>query len=88
MVDRIFNMISVTQFLWECILATRPYSFTAVIVPIVITTAIVSSPSKPSSSLLDWAQIYCQEGFLRALLMGIAVQSGANLTNTCMYSMQ
>ena len=84
-------MISVTQFLWECILATRPYSFTAVIVPILITTAIVSSPSSSSSSsssLLDWAQIYCQEGFLRAMLMGIAVQSGANLTNTCMYSMQ
>lgn len=53
----------------EYILATRPWSFTAAIIPIVITTALVDHP-------------FLSLNFVRALTMGVSVQAGANLSNT------
>jgi 1,4-dihydroxy-2-naphthoate octaprenyltransferase len=53
----------------EFVLATRPWSFTAAAVPILISAAVCKV------SLLS-------EVFLRAFVMGIAIQAGANLTNT------
>lgn len=50
-------------------LAMRPWSFTAAIVPIMVTAAVTGS---------DLSSI----NFVRALTMGITVQAGANLTNT------
>jgi len=50
-------------------LATRPWSFTAAVIPILVTAAVLQS------SLLDLT-------FLRAMCLGVAVQAGANLTNT------
>ena len=50
-------------------LALRPWSFTAAIVPIMVTAAVTGS---------DLSSI----SFVRALTMGITVQAGANLTNT------
>lgn len=58
-----------TGLIAEYILATRPWSFTAAAVPILITAAV----SKVS---------FLSEEFIRAMLMGITVQAGANLTNT------
>lgn len=69
--DLFFNM----DLLWECVLATRPYTFTACLVPILVTTALVGTQNRGTNAFL-------QEGFLRALVMGISVQSAANLTNT------
>eukprot|EP01038_Epipyxis_sp_PR26KG_P015505 gene15505-20926_t len=54
---------------YEYILSTRPWSFTAAIVPIIITTAVTNSS-------------FLSESFIRALSMGIFIQAGANLTNT------
>jgi 1,4-dihydroxy-2-naphthoate octaprenyltransferase len=62
-------------FIYECVLAARPYSFTAAIVPILVTTALLSNHRGFST--------FTEEGFVRALTMGIFVQSAANLTNTC-----
>lgn len=53
----------------EYILATRPWSFTAAIVPVLITSAV------SNASLLS-------EPFLRCMVMAVAIQAGANLTNT------
>lgn len=53
----------------EYVLATRPWSFTAAIIPVLVVTAATRSP------LLS-------ESFVRALVMAVAVQAGANLTNT------
>lgn len=53
----------------EYILATRPWSFTAGLVPVLVTTAVLG-------------QSYASEGFIRAALMALSVQSGANLVNT------
>lgn len=54
---------------YEYIKACRPYTFTASIVPIMVTTAVVGG----SFQSLD---------FLRTIAMGISVQSAANLSNT------
>jgi 1,4-dihydroxy-2-naphthoate octaprenyltransferase len=53
----------------EYIIATRPWSFTAAIIPVLVTTAATNSS-------------FLSDGFIRALVMGVAVQAGANLTNT------
>jgi 1,4-dihydroxy-2-naphthoate octaprenyltransferase len=53
----------------EYILAARPWSFTAGIVPVVITTALLNYP-------------FFSVGFLRAVSMTLCVQTGANLSNT------
>lgn len=53
----------------QYVLATRPWSFTAAMVPIAVTAAVCEVPI--------WSEV-----FLRAMLMGITVQAGANLTNT------
>jgi menadiol prenyltransferase len=53
----------------EYILALRPWSFTATIVPILVTAAVTNSP-------------FTSEKFFRSLLMGLFIHSGANLTNT------
>jgi len=55
--------------LQEYILATRPWSFTAAIVPVLVVAAVVKA---------DFMSIE----FLRAWIMAVAVQAGANLTNT------
>lgn len=60
-----FNMSKFSKY----ILATRPWSFTAAVVPIFVTLAVV----KGSFLSLE---------FLRVLTMGIAIQAAANLTNT------
>ena len=54
----------------EYVIATRPWSFTAAAIPILVTGAVVA----PSMIL--------STNFLRCLVMGITVQAGANLTNT------
>lgn len=53
----------------EYILATRPWSFTAAVVPILVTAAVCNSD-------------FLSTEFLRCLAIGVAVQAGANLTNT------
>lgn len=53
----------------EYILATRPWSFTAGLVPVLVTTAVVG-------------QSFTSENTLRACVMALTVQAGANLTNT------
>lgn len=53
----------------EYIVATRPWSFTAAIVPIIVTAAVLH------------ANFYSVE-FAQAMVMGISVQAAANLTNT------
>jgi len=57
----------------ECMLqyalATRPWSFTAAAVPILVTAAVTTAP------LLSI-------NFFRAMSLGVTVQAGANLTNT------
>lgn len=59
--------------LYECALATRPLTFTASLVPVLVTAALVTPRG---SALLSY-------GLLRAAAMGVLVQAGANLTNTC-----
>lgn len=54
---------------YEYILSMRPWSFTAAIVPVLVTTAVVKAP------------LYSAE-FLRCIAMAVLVQAGANLTNT------
>jgi 1,4-dihydroxy-2-naphthoate octaprenyltransferase len=58
------------EHLKECVLSTRPWSFTAAVVPILVTAAVTEQISLTSVKLLQ------------ALAMGIFVQAGANLTNT------
>ena len=53
----------------QCILSTRPWSFSAAIIPVIVTTAV------SHSSFLSF-------NFVRAIIMGVSVQAGANLTNT------
>lgn len=53
----------------EYALATRPWSFTAAIIPVLVTTALLGQ------------SFFCAN-FLRAMAMAISVQAGANLTNT------
>ena len=53
----------------EYLAATRAYSFTASLIPILLTAAVSESSFRSIA-------------FVRALTMGIAVQSGANLSNT------
>lgn len=53
----------------EYILATRPWSFTAGAVPVLVTAAVLRTPLTSST-------------VIRAFVMAIAVQAGANLTNT------
>jgi hypothetical protein len=60
----------------ECVLATRPWSFTAGLIPILVTTALVSTNKG--------YDVYLHGNFIRALVMGISIQAAANLTNTCM----
>lgn len=54
----------------ECFLATRPWSFTAALIPIVVTTAVLGK------------QYFLTHEFIRSLTIGVAVQAGANLSNT------
>lgn len=54
---------------FDYLIATRPWSFTAAIIPVLVTTAVVKFP-------------FLSVDFLRVLLMAISVQSAANLTNT------
>jgi 1,4-dihydroxy-2-naphthoate octaprenyltransferase len=53
----------------EYFLATRPWSFTAALVPILVTAAVLGAPiiSMP---------------FFRSLAIGVTIQAAANLTNT------
>lgn len=53
----------------ELFLATRPWSFTATLVPILVTAGVTGSS-------------FATAEFARALAMGIFIHSGANLTNT------
>jgi 1,4-dihydroxy-2-naphthoate octaprenyltransferase len=53
----------------ELVIATRPWSFTAGIIPVVITAAVAGVP------LTDLKLI-------SALVMAVSIQAGANLTNT------
>lgn len=67
-------LIPMLSFLYECFLATRPYSFTTVVVPVLLTAAIAGGRQ------LD---VFLTEGFARSLIMGLTVLAGANLANTC-----
>ena len=58
-----------TSTLMEYVLATRPWSFTCGFIPVMITAAVVGSS-------------FLSVNFFRAAIMAIAVQAGANLTNT------
>ena len=53
----------------EHIMATRPWSFTATLIPILVTAAVVEHP------IQSW-------DFLLVSVLGLAVHAGANLTNT------
>lgn len=53
----------------EYVLATRPWSFTAAIVPIIVTTAVLDAN-------------FLSVEFTQAMIMGISIQAAANLTNT------
>lgn len=57
------------DLLKELYLAVRPWSFTAAVIPILITTAVTQSS-------------FLSVEFFRALIMGVFIQGGANLTNT------
>eukprot|EP01036_Dinobryon_divergens_P029296 gene29296-38369_t len=54
---------------YEYILASRPWSFTAAIIPILLTTAVLK-------------QSFFSIAFARVLAMGVFIQAGANLSNT------
>ena len=53
----------------EYLVATRPWSFTAAVVPILVTTAVLHAN-------------FLSIEFAQAMIMGISVQAAANLTNT------
>ena len=53
----------------EYVVATRPWSFTAAIVPIIVTTSVLHAN-------------FLSIEFAQAIIMGISVQAAANLTNT------
>ena len=53
----------------ELVLAVRPWSLTAAIIPVLLTTAATGAS-------------FTSEEFFRVLIMAVCVQSGANLTNT------
>ena len=53
----------------EYLVATRPWSFTAAVVPILVTTAVLHAN-------------FLSVEFAQAMIMGISVQAAANLTNT------
>jgi len=53
----------------EYVLATRPWSFTAAVIPVLVVSAVTGS------SLLS-------ESFVRCMVMAVSIQAGANLTNT------
>mmetsp|Transcript_27704 Transcript_27704/g.46572 ORF Transcript_27704/g.46572 Transcript_27704/m.46572 type:complete len:297 (-) Transcript_27704:89-979(-) len=53
----------------ELVVATRPWSFTAGIIPVLVTAAVLKVP------LLSW-------NLVSAVAMAVTIQSGANLTNT------
>eukprot|EP00981_Chlorochromonas_danica_P010763 scaffold3396_cov268-Ochromonas_danica.AAC.7 len=53
----------------EILIASRPWSFTAMAIPVLITTAVTKSS-------------FCSLSFLQAFFMGLFVHAGANLTNT------
>lgn len=55
------------------IIATRPWSFTATVIPVLITAAIISREGGQKVVLQD---------VLRVLFIIISVHAGANLTNT------
>lgn len=57
------------DFVKDIIVASRPWSFTASIVPILVTTAVCQFP------LVDVL-------FARVMAIGLFIQAGANLTNT------
>ena len=63
-----------SSFLYECLLATRPYSFTTVVVPVLLTAAIAGHRDPA---------VFLSREFIRSLVMGLTVLAGANLTNTC-----
>ena len=58
-----------TACVTEYILAMRPHTFTAAVVPILLTAAVTG-------------QSFKSPAFLRALAMGVSVQAAANLSNT------
>ena len=53
----------------EYVLASRPWSFTAAIIPVLVVSAVTGA------SLLS-------PSFVRCMVMAVAIQAGANLTNT------
>ena len=57
----------------KCIIAARPWSFTATIIPVLITSAIIAREGDQKVVLSD---------VLRVLFIIISVHAGANLTNT------
>ena len=69
MIRKVENGPGVMAVAYEYFIACRPYTFTASIIPVMVTTAVVGG----SFRSLD---------FLRTIAMGISVQSAANLSNT------
>lgn len=59
--------------LFNYVIATRPWSFTASIIPILITAALLY---KSHPSQVSFVEV------LRVILIIVFVQAGANLTNT------
>eukprot|EP01031_Cornospumella_fuschlensis_P040570 gene40570-49460_t len=57
------------EVLAELLVATRPWSFTATAIPVLVTAAVTGAP-------------FFTVEFARALAMGLFVHAGANLTNT------
>ena len=68
-----------SSFLYECLQATRPYSFTTVVVPVFLTAAIAGNRDPA---------VFLTTEFARSLVMGLTVLAGANLTNTCTLSFE
>lgn len=66
--------MSSLSFVYECFQATRPYSFTTVVVPVLLTAAIAGNRDPA---------VFLTTEFARSLVMGLTVLAGANLTNTC-----
>ena len=64
-----YNLDKMISIVVEYIIASRPYSFTASIIPVLMTAVVVGSSLR-------------SEMFIRAMIMGVAAQAGANLTNT------
>jgi|Transcript_26316 1,4-dihydroxy-2-naphthoate octaprenyltransferase len=69
MSQKVEKQFTMARSAFEYFIACRPHTFTASIIPVMVTTAVVGKSFQSSE-------------FLRTIAMGISIQSAANLSNT------